>query len=82
MPISNPVTLSIQYSDHDLLGAEEDTLVLYTWTGDQWIEAKPCGGYLRYPQDNVLHAILCHLSDYVLLAERANRLYLPLVARD
>jgi len=81
-PISNPVTLSIQYTDHDLLGADEDTLVLYTWDGDQWVEAKPCGGYLRYPEVNVLHAILCHLSDYVLLAERADRLYLPLVERD
>jgi branched-chain amino acid transport system substrate-binding protein len=82
VPISNPVTLSIQYTDHDLLGAAEDTLVLYTWDSDQWIEAKPCGGYLRYLQDNVLHAILCHLSDYVLLAKRTDRLYLPLVASD
>ena len=80
--ISNPVTLTIQYSDEDMYGVEEDTLTLYTWNGDQWVNAEPCGGYLRDLANNVLHVVLCHFSDYILLADRDNRVFLPLVGKD
>jgi branched-chain amino acid transport system substrate-binding protein len=80
--ISSPMTITIEYENENVAGVNASTLVLYTWTGSQWVDADPCGGYIRDVDNNILKIIICHFSDYVLLGEREYRIYLPLVLRS
>ena len=79
--ISAPMTVTIQYNDADIVGIDEATLRFYTWNGSQWVDAQPCGGYLRDSTNNVLQAIICHFSDYVLLGESKWSVYLPIILK-
>jgi branched-chain amino acid transport system substrate-binding protein len=79
--ISNPMTVTIEYTDQDVFGIDEATLALYVWNGGQWEDAEPCGGYVRDLDNNVLKIGICHFSDYVLLGKLGHRIYLPLVLR-
>lgn len=79
--ISSPMTMTIQYNDADIAGIDEATLTLYTWNGNQWVDAQPCGGYFRNLTNNVLQAIICHFSDYVLLGESEWPIYLPIILK-
>jgi branched-chain amino acid transport system substrate-binding protein len=81
-PLSARITVTIQYADGDIAGLDESTLALYTWDGSQWVDAQPCGGYLRDLDHNTLQAIICHFSDYALLAHKQfSWSYLPLLLR-
>ena len=76
-----PVTVTLEYSDADLGGANEDTLALLTWdTSTQaWVDAA-CGAYGRYPAENRLVVPICHLSRFGLFSE-SYAVFLPLVVR-
>ena len=78
--VSNPMTITIKYEDEDVAGVDESTLTLYTWDGSQWVDAEPCGGYIRDLDNNILKIIICHFSDYVLLGE-SKRIYLPIILK-
>jgi hypothetical protein len=60
-----PVNVTIQYSDVDVVGMEEDALLLYYWTGSAWEEAA-CDIYQRYPNENRLVIPICHLTQFAL----------------
>jgi branched-chain amino acid transport system substrate-binding protein len=79
--ISSPMTVTVEYTGEDMAGVNEATLALYTWDGSQWLDAEPCGGYVRDLDNNVLRIGICHFSDYVLLGELEYRVYLPLVLK-
>lgn len=79
--IFNPMTVTIEYEDEDVMGAQESTLTFYIWNGSQWVDAEPCGGYIRDLDNNILKIIICHFSDYVLLGEAAYQVYLPLLLK-
>ena len=78
--ISSPMTITIQYNDEDVAGVDESALILYTWDGSAWVDAQPCGGYVRDLANNVLQAVVCHFSDYVLL-EETKAVYLPIILK-
>jgi branched-chain amino acid transport system substrate-binding protein len=80
--ISNPMTVTVEYNDEDVIGVDELTLAFYTWTGSQWEVVDPCGGYIRDPDNNVLKMVICHFSDYVLLGERKFWIHLPVILRE
>jgi branched-chain amino acid transport system substrate-binding protein len=79
--ISNPMTITIKYDNDDVAGVDASTLVLYTWNDSQWVDADPCGGYIRDLGNNILKIVICHFSDYVLLGKSEYRGYLPIVLR-
>jgi hypothetical protein len=63
-----PVLITIHYSDQDVLGLDEETLILEVWTGTGWDDAA-CDGYDRHPYENWLSVEICHLSEFALLGE-------------
>ena len=82
--ISSPMTLTVEYSDADVNGVDESTLELYVWDVGQgkWVPAAPCNGYIRDLDRNILQAVLCHFSDYVLIGETTDSsVYLPIVQK-
>jgi hypothetical protein len=64
-----PVTITIHYSDSDVVGIE-DNLILYYWTGSAWADAattcSPTSTYVRDIDNNVLQVEICHLSQFAL----------------
>jgi len=79
--VSGRMTVTIQYDDQDMAGIDESTLMLYMWDGSQWVDAQPCGGYIRDLDNNVLQIIICHFSDYVVLGESRHDIDLPVILR-
>jgi len=59
------VTITIHYSDEDVAGMQEDSLVLQYWNGETWVDAA-CGPYERHPDENWLSVPICHLSVFAL----------------
>ena len=83
MVLSRPVTVTIFYRDEDVVGMDENELKLfnYDWQNNEWVDANPCGGYIRDPLNNKLTSIVCHFSDHALMDRPVNRVYLPLVSK-
>ena len=80
---SGSVTITLHYSDADVAGLDEYSLLLEYWNeaSGQWEDAA-CGAYDRHPGQNWLAVPICHLSQFALLGKRATpRVYLPLVAK-
>ncbi|MFC1997851.1 hypothetical protein ACFLXI_09670, partial [Chloroflexota bacterium] len=75
---SQPVTITLKYRDEDIVGMDETALILYNfdWVTNSWVNANPCGGYLRDLDQNILQARVCHFSDYAML-DWAFKIYLP-----
>jgi hypothetical protein len=82
LTFSVPVTLTLYYRDEDVVGMDESTLKLYNydWARGVWVDADPCGGYVRDPAGNVLQATVCHFSDYAMM-DRRYSVYLPILLR-
>ena len=86
-----PVTVTLAYTDAEVEGLDESTLVLYTWDGSSWVDAatscSPASTYLREPEENRLSVGICHLSEFAVFGqpERVPQghfaLALPLVKR-
>jgi hypothetical protein len=76
-----PVTITLQYTDADIAGLDEDSLMLEYWGGSAWVDAA-CGAYDRHPDGNWLAVAICHLSQFALFGEREYLIYLPLVLRN
>ncbi len=80
--LATAVTLTVAYDDSDVDGIREDTLGLYAWDGSRWLDAEPCGGYVRDADNNVLQAVICELGDYAILGKHQWVVQLPLVLRS
>ena len=87
---SQPVTITLDYTDSDVAGLDEATLRLYYWddlTSD-WKDAaascSPVSTYTRELDQNRLSVNICHLSEFALLGINTavvNKTYLPGVRR-
>lgn len=79
---SGSVTVTIYYTDADVAGLDESTLVLEYWdeVASVWQDAA-CGPYVRHPDENWLAVPICHLSRFALFGE-GHAIYLPLVLRN
>ena len=76
-----PVDLAVHYSQADLVGVDEPSLSLLSWTGAAWLDAA-CGSYVRDLDQNWLAAPICHITPFALFGGRGPAVYLPLVLRD
>ena len=80
---SKPVTITIHYSEADVVGLGEDALTLDFWDGGGWVDAAttctPVSTYDRHPTGNWLAVPICHLSEFALFGEGKHYIYLPLV---
>jgi ABC-type glycerol-3-phosphate transport system substrate-binding protein len=83
LTFSEPVTITLHYGDSDVQGMDETELKLYLfdWAIHSWVDADPCGGYLRDPLNNILQAMVCHFSDYA-LDDRPFKIHLPVAVRS
>jgi len=68
-----PYTVTLNYSDENILGLDENSLFLYYWntTTNAWEDAAstcaPTSTYLRSPANNSLKIKICHLTEFALL---------------
>ena len=87
-PLSNfqfqrPVTLTVHYTDTDVAGLNETSLVLYYWNGIAWLDGA-CGPYDHHPAEHWLQAPICHLSRFALFGRSGSsqtEMYLPIIIR-
>ncbi len=63
---AEPISITIHYTDTDVIGMDEETLTLYHWDGNSWVDAA-CGAYDRHPDENWLSVSICHLTPFALL---------------
>jgi hypothetical protein len=75
------VTITLYYTDADVAGLDEESLLLEYWDGSGWVDAA-CGPYGRHPDENWLAVPVCHLSRFALFGKRQVFIYLPLVLRN
>ncbi len=82
---NNPVTVTLQYSDTDVLATREISLTLNYWNGNAWVDAattcSPTSTYDRHPAENRMSVPICHLSRFALFGP-TYQIYLPIVLRN
>lgn len=79
-----PVTIVLHYTDFDVVGIDEEKLMLRTLDdgATNWVNAA-CGAYDRHLAENWLAVPICHLSRFALFAEKVEyKVYLPLILRN
>ncbi len=65
--LQEPLTLTLTYNDEDVVGLNENSLVLQRWNGSQW-EYAACGPYARNLDENWLTVPICQSGDWELFA--------------
>jgi|GEM_PF-1017343 len=76
---STPITLTLAYNPANL-SVSENSLELRYWNGNAWVS----DGLTLIQRDTAHHRLvitLTHLSEFALLGQVANKVYLPLVVR-
>lgn len=63
--LQKPLTVTLHYTDQDVAGLDERTLVLNRWDGSRWTYAA-CGPYQRRPDENLLVVPVCELGEFQL----------------
>jgi hypothetical protein len=86
MAFSLPITVTLTYTDTDIIGIPEDTLGLYYWDGaaSAWEDAVstcPGGAYTRDPAANSFALPLCHLTEFGVFSNPPLRIFMPVVSR-
>ncbi len=80
-----PVTITLWYSDADVLAMDETSLTLDYLSGNVWVDAattcSPASTYDRHPAENWLAVPICHLSRFALFGP-TRQTYLPIVLRS
>jgi hypothetical protein len=78
---SGSITITIHYTDIDVVGLDESTLILEYWdeVTSLWRDAA-CGPYNRHPDGNWLAVPICHLSRFALFGKEY-MVYLPLMLK-
>lgn len=78
--LANPITLTITYTDEQIVaaGLDEADLNLAYWNGSAWEFLLPCAGCSHDLDANLITVALSHLSDFSLAAVQ-QKLFLPLV---
>jgi hypothetical protein len=80
-----PLTITLTYTDTDIIGFPENALGLYYWNGltSTWTDAVttcPGGAYTRNLDGNILALPLCHLTEFGLFGVPLYN-FLPVVRR-
>lgn len=80
-----PLTVTLTYTDEDILGIPEETLALYYWdtASTAWVDAvTTCPGaeYTRDLAGNTLSLPICHLSEFGLFGSPIH-VFLPIVVK-
>ncbi len=78
---SEPVTITLHYSDADVAGLDENRLGLYSLNGSTWQDAA-CGAYDRHPGENWLAVPICHLTQFALFENTEYKVYLPIAMKQ
>jgi len=65
---NKPVRITINYTNADVAGLDENALTLKYWNGSAWVEGG-CSTYERHPDQNWLAVDICHLSQYAMFAQ-------------
>ena len=76
---AEPLIVTIDYTDGDLNGQDENTLELMYWNGSAWVS----DGITIVERDTINNRLVIqieHLTEFALFAQY--RLYLPLILRD
>jgi len=76
---NTPLTLTVHYSDTDIIGLKQETLRLWTRSGPG--EAWAMLGEPVHVASGTLSFTTTHFSQFALFAEPAHRVYLPLMLR-
>jgi hypothetical protein len=74
-----PLTITLYYSDTDVIGLKRETLRLWSRNGEGEPWAR-LGEPVRVMSDTLIFTTT-HFTQFVLFAEGANKVYLPLVSR-
>jgi hypothetical protein len=83
-----PITVTLSYTDDDVVGLGEDQILLYYWdtTSSVWKDAsQTCSSPSKYIRDlvhNTLTVSVCHLTEFALVGPPMVRIYLPLTVRS
>lgn len=82
LTFSQPVTITLHYRDEDIIGMDENRIMLYNydWPTNFWFSANPCGGYNLNPDDNILQTAVCHFSDYGMM-DWLYKIFLPITIK-
>jgi hypothetical protein len=77
-----PAAIWLRYSDKDVAGLDENTLILYRYDSVQkgWVDAA-CGEYQRYPEENWMLVPVCQTGDFALLPSLHEAVLLPLIMK-
>ncbi len=80
--LNQPIVLHYAESDWQNAGiVDEESLNLYYWDGHSWVALLPCAGCSHDPVNNIFTVRLDQATFAALQAVRAQKLYLPLVAK-
>ncbi len=78
-----PVTITVQYSDADVAGVDENTLRVYVLSGGMWVDAAttctPPSSYMRDTVNNRLSVAICHLSQFAVFGAVQYKVYSPVI---
>lgn len=75
---NNPVTITLRYSDENLNGQDENTLVLEFWNGNAW-DSSGIGILERDLINNRIVVTIDHLTEFALFGQ--SRVYLPVIIK-
>jgi hypothetical protein len=74
---SQPIQVTLSYSDTDISSVTEESLLLHYWDGSAWVDAAttctPTSTYQREPSANRLSVAICHLSEFALFGQPISR---------
>ena len=84
---NQPVTVTINYTDTNVVGLVESRLALYYWDeqAGAWLDALstcPDGAYQRDLEGNRLSLPICHLSEFALFGNSFYQTFIPMVKVD
>jgi hypothetical protein len=82
LELTIPATLTLHYTDSDIVGLDEASLVIEYWNQatSAWEDAS-CASYLRSSEGNWVAVPICHLSRFALFGKKYT-VYLPLVLKN
>lgn len=75
------VTVTVHYTDADVVGLDENELMLRTWNGTSWV-SDGITVVERRPEANQAVFSIAHLSEFAVFGSSERRVYLPIVFRS
>ena len=83
-----PIRVTIQYTNDEVAGLDEEELILPFWDGELWIDAAtsctPTSEYIHNPAENTFSVEICHLTEFSMFGLPTSNffLYLPSTLRN